>query len=113
MAYYFAEGSKFYFSETFAASKTITILTNANPALATATSHGYADNDEVLLTSGWEDATDTIYRVDGHGCDAPFAVLVREVMHSMAAAKACGDTIEVRWGLNAQGKRVISEVLDA
>lgn len=64
MAYYFAEGSKFYFSTTFAAAKTITALTNANPAVATSTSHGYSDLDEILLTSGWEDATDTVYRVD-------------------------------------------------
>ena len=69
MAYYFAEGSKFYFSETFAASKTVTILTNADPALATATSHGYSDLDEVLLTSGWEDATDTVFRVDQQSAD--------------------------------------------
>ena len=64
MAYYFAEGSKFYFSTTFASPKTVTILSNANPALATASGHGYSDNDEILLTSGWEDATDTVYRVD-------------------------------------------------
>ena len=64
MAYYFAEGSKFYFSTTFASPKSVTILSNANPALATASSHGYSDNDEILLTSGWEDATDTVYRVD-------------------------------------------------
>lgn len=69
MAYYFAEGSKFYFSTTFAAAKTVTILSNANPALATATAHGYSDDDEVLLTSGWEDATDTVYRVDEQSTD--------------------------------------------
>lgn len=64
MAYYFAEGSKFYFSSTFASAKTITALSNANPAVATSVSHGYVDNDEILLSSGWEDATDTVYRVD-------------------------------------------------
>jgi len=64
MAYFFPEGSKFYFSQTFASAKTITALTNANPAVATSTSHGYSDGDEVILTSGWEDATDTVYKVD-------------------------------------------------
>ena len=64
MAYYFAEGSKFYFSTTFASAKTVTALSNANPAVATSTAHGYADNDEILLSSGWEDATDNIYRAD-------------------------------------------------
>lgn len=69
MAYYFPEGSAFYFSSTFAAAKTITTLTNANPALATSTSHGYSDDDEILLSSGWEDATDTVYRVDQQSAD--------------------------------------------
>jgi hypothetical protein len=64
MAYFFPEGSKFYFSQTFASAKTITALTNASPAVATSTAHGYADSDEILLTSGWEDATDTVYKVD-------------------------------------------------
>src|SRR5438067_1343798 len=39
-------------------------LTNANPALATSASHGYVDNDEVLVLSGWEDATNQVLRVD-------------------------------------------------
>ena len=64
MAYYFPEGSKFYFSKTFAAAKAISAITNSAPAVATATAHGYVDGDEILLTSGWEDATDTVYRVD-------------------------------------------------
>ena len=64
MAYYFPEGSKFYFSKTFSAAKAISAITNAAPAVATATAHGYVDGDEILLTSGWEDAPDTVYRVD-------------------------------------------------
>jgi hypothetical protein len=64
MAYFFPEGSKFYFSKTFASPKTITALSNASPAVATSTSHGYSDGDEVILTSGWEDATDTVFKVD-------------------------------------------------
>lgn len=64
MAYYFPEGSKFYFSKTFAAAKAVSAITNASPAVATSTAHGYVDGDEILLTSGWEDATDTVFRVD-------------------------------------------------
>ena len=64
MAYSFPEGSKFYFSNTLAAAKSITALTNASPAVATATAHGYADGDEILLNSGWEDATDSVFKVD-------------------------------------------------
>lgn len=62
-AYYFAEGSSQQFSTTFASAKVITALTNANPAVASCTGHGYTTDDEILLTSGWEDATDTVWRV--------------------------------------------------
>jgi hypothetical protein len=66
MAFNFPEGTRFYFCslDQFAGAKSVTALTNANPAVATSASHGYVDNDEVLLLSGWEDATNAIYRVD-------------------------------------------------
>lgn len=65
-SYKFPEGTRFYFcsSANFASAKTITALTNANPASATSASHGYVDNDEILLVSGWEDASNTIWRAD-------------------------------------------------
>jgi len=69
MSFYFAEGSKFYISQTFATAKTISGISNANPAVATATAHGYSDADEVLLTSGWEDATDSVFKVDQQTVD--------------------------------------------
>jgi hypothetical protein len=62
MAYAFPEGAQILFSQTFASAKTITALTNANPAVATSAAHGYAANSEILLTSGWEDATDTVFK---------------------------------------------------
>ncbi len=64
MAYRTPEGSAFYVSQTFASAKTVTSVTNANPAVATSTTHGYSDLDEVLFDSGWEDATNSVYRVD-------------------------------------------------
>jgi hypothetical protein len=63
MAYFFPEGSSQQFSSTFAAAKTITGITNADPAVATSVAHGYTTADEILLNSGWEDATDTVYKV--------------------------------------------------
>lgn len=69
MAYFFPEGSKFYFSRTFQTAKSVTAVTNASPAVATSTAHGFVDGDEVLLTSGWEDATDTVFRVDQQTVD--------------------------------------------
>ena len=62
MAYFFPEGSKFQFSTTFATAKTVTVATNANPAVLTSTTHGYTTNDEFLFTSGWEDATNSIFK---------------------------------------------------
>jgi len=64
MAYAFPEGAKFYFSQVFAAAKTLATMSNANPTVAGSVAHGYVDTDELLLTSGWEDATDTVYRAD-------------------------------------------------
>lgn len=63
MAFNFPEGSSQQFSQTFAAAKTLTIVTNANPAVATSVSHGYTSGDEVLFTSGWEDATNTVFKI--------------------------------------------------
>jgi hypothetical protein len=64
MSFNFPEGASQQFSQTLAAEKTITILTNANPAVATSVGHGYVDNDEILLISGWEDATESVYKVN-------------------------------------------------
>lgn len=69
MSFYFAEGSKFYIGTTFAASKTVSGITNADPAVATSVAHGFADNDELLFASGWEDATDTVFRADQLSAD--------------------------------------------
>ena len=69
MAYYYPEGSKVYYSTTFAGAKTVSAVTNANPAVATSTSHGYTDLDPVLFNSGWEDANNTIWEVDQQSAD--------------------------------------------
>lgn len=62
MSYNFPEGSKFQFSTSFAAAVTVTAATNANPSVLSAAVHGLATDDEFLFTSGWEDATNSIYR---------------------------------------------------
>jgi hypothetical protein len=64
MAYNFPEGSKFQFSSTFAAPKTVTIASNAATSVLTAVAHGLVDNDEFLFTSGWEDASNSVYKAD-------------------------------------------------
>jgi hypothetical protein len=69
MAYYFPEGSRFYFSQTFGSPLTVSAITNDNPAEATSTAHGLIDGDEVVFLSGWEDATDTVYQVNQTATD--------------------------------------------
>lgn len=64
MSYYFPEGSKFYYSTTFAAPKSITAISNASPAVATAAAHGYVDGGELLIASGWDDVNDTVFKAD-------------------------------------------------
>ena len=64
MAYSLPEGSSQQFSNTLAAAKTITAITNANPAVATCTAHGYTSGDEIMLSSGWEDANDSVYKIE-------------------------------------------------
>ena len=64
MSYSTPAGTKFYVTSTFAAVKTATNITNANPAVVTSTSHGYADGDIVLVNSGWEEITDMLVKVD-------------------------------------------------
>lgn len=63
MALYFPEGSQTQFSQTFAAAKNMTAVTNANPAVVTSVAHGYTTGDEILVTSGWEDITDTVIKI--------------------------------------------------
>jgi hypothetical protein len=70
MAYTFPEGAAIYFSQTFASAKVMSAITNADPAVATVTAHGYSDNDEVLVESGWEDATDCVVRVEETGVNS-------------------------------------------
>ena len=64
IAYHFPAGTKAYYSTTLAAAKTITGVTNASPAVATSVAHGYTDGDPVLFSSGWQDASDTVWEVN-------------------------------------------------
>lgn len=64
MSYYTAEGSKFYFSRTIAATKAISAITSADPAVATSTAHGYSDEAELLILSGWEELNEMVIRAD-------------------------------------------------
>jgi len=43
----------------------VTVLTNANPAVATSTAHGLLNGDFVEVTSGWSRLTNKVVRVSG------------------------------------------------
>jgi hypothetical protein len=69
MAYKVPEGSTFSFSSTFAATKDLTAVTNASPAVVTSVAHGYSDDDLVMLQSGWEDINDSVVKVNQTAAD--------------------------------------------
>jgi Phage tail tube protein, TTP len=70
LAFNFPEGSRFQFSPTFAATKAITTISNADPAAVGSVAHGYSDGNEVLVRSGWEDADYTVFEVNQTSADA-------------------------------------------
>lgn len=64
MSYAFAEGTRFLFAPLsgMGAAKTVSAITNANPAVASATAHGFSTNDELLFLSSWEDASNNVWK---------------------------------------------------
>lgn len=64
MSYLTIVGSKMFIGTTLGTEKTLVGLSNADPVVATVTAHGYTDDDEVLIGSGWEDFSGSIFRVD-------------------------------------------------
>lgn len=74
MAYIFPEGTKVFYSNTLAPAKNVTAITNGFPAVATSVAHGFVDLDPILFSSGWEEATDTVFEVDQLTADT-FSVL--------------------------------------
>lgn len=49
---------------TIGSDLTVSAVTNANPAVATSTSHGLSDGDIVIFSSGWSKANDRVFKVD-------------------------------------------------
>lgn len=63
MAFRLPNGSTFDFAETYSADVTITAISNANPAVASATAHGFVAGDIVVVTSGWVKLTGRAFKV--------------------------------------------------
>lgn len=62
MSYSFADGARFYLGTTLASPINVTGISNGTPAEITTATSSYTLNDEVLLISGWEDLTDSVFK---------------------------------------------------
>ena len=56
-------GTLFSVATTFGSNITVTAVTNANPAVCTATAHGLSNGDVIEVTSGWGRANKRVFRV--------------------------------------------------
>jgi hypothetical protein len=63
MAFRLPNGSTFDFAATYSADVTITSISNANPAVVTATGHSFVEGDIVHITTGWVKLTGRAFRV--------------------------------------------------
>lgn len=63
MSFRLPNGSTFDFAATYSAEVTVTGISNANPAVASATAHGFVEGDIVVLTSGWVKLTGRAFKV--------------------------------------------------
>ena len=63
MAFRLPNGSTFDFAESYSDDVTITAISNANPAVASATAHGFVEGDIVVVTSGWVKLTGRAFKV--------------------------------------------------
>lgn len=63
MAFRLPNGSTFDFAESYSDDVTITAISNANPAVASATGHGFVEGDIVVVTSGWVKLTGRAFKV--------------------------------------------------
>lgn len=64
MASKLPDGSTVFVGAALAAEKKVTAITNANPAVATATAHGLANGEYVLVSSGWGKLDGRVVKVE-------------------------------------------------
>ena len=65
MAAKLPDGSIVSLATTMGSAKTVSAITNANPGVATSTSHGFTDGDIVIMSSGWSNLNNRVVRVTG------------------------------------------------
>lgn len=67
-------GAQIALATTFVAGQAISAVTNAKPAVATATGHAYADGDIILLSNSWTKTDNGVFRVDGPVAGTSFKI---------------------------------------
>lgn len=70
MSFRLPNGSTMDLASTYASAKTITAITNANPAVVSSTAHGYTNGDIIELTSGWTGINGRLFRVASSTTDS-------------------------------------------
>jgi len=63
MAFKLPNGAILEIAATLSAAKSVTALSNANPAVATAAAHGLAAGDIIVVNSGWTRLNDKVVRI--------------------------------------------------
>lgn len=63
MAYGIPNGSTFDIAATYSAEVAIVSISNANPAVVTATAHGFTTGDIVFINTGWEFMNNRAFKV--------------------------------------------------
>ena len=69
MAVKLPNGATVHIATALAAAKNITVATNAAEAVLTATAHGLANGDFIVLSSGWGAAAGRVFKVAGVNTD--------------------------------------------
>lgn len=64
------DGARIYLGTTLANAVNITAITNANPGVASAVAHGYADGDYLVMQAPWAQLDGMLVRVSGETTDA-------------------------------------------
>lgn len=96
MAYQLANGSTIEVGATYGTAVAVTGISNAKPAVVTATAHGFAEGDFVVLTSGWSRLNGRTYQL-GAITDDTFALVDIDTTNTNAfpAGSGTGSVREV------------------
>lgn len=70
MSFRLPNGSTMDLASTYAVAKTVTAISNANPAVVSSTAHGYSNGDIIELTSGWTGLNGRLFRVASSTTDS-------------------------------------------